>query len=112
MNFRLDYATVEKKKKKKQVNTTSGTDANIAEERTVSIRNKRVVVTGAIPNMVRRQVAQWLTRNGATMHTAVVSTTDYLILGNTRGGNTTKMQAARRYGIPIVPYRRVMEYGR
>lgn len=116
MNFRTDYAELEKRlaKQAAKVEKAKLKPEQSAKTKTttnkVSIANKRVVVTGSIPGMSRTQVANFLARFGAVMETAVSGRTHYLIVGNTRGSNTTKMQAAQMLGVSVLQYSQVQEF--
>ena len=111
MNFRLDYANIEKKLAKKEAKSKNpkAASTNLAGA-IISISGKRVVVTGSIPGMTRFQVESFLDRFGTRMYPVVTKEIDYLILGNTRGSNTTKIQDAARLGIPVVKYANVKEF--
>ena len=109
MNFRTDYAEIEKRlsktKKKKDKSATAKIDKG-----PYSLSKSFVVVTGSLPGMTRSQVSQFISRNGGTMQSSVNTTTNFVIVGNTKGIQTTKINAAAIYRIPVVPYREVEEF--
>jgi len=112
MNFRTDYEDLEKRlaRKAAKVSKLPKTTSPAITPSTISVANKKVVVTGSIPGMTRSSVKRFLNRFGTTMYPAVTSRINYLILGNTRGSNTTKIQDATRLGIPVVKYANVKEF--
>lgn len=113
MNFRLDYTEFEKKKAKAADKPTRTTiKAKIEVNGIISIKGKRVVVTGTLPGRTRSQVQYAVERAGGTFQTTVANNTHYVITGNTRGATTTKMRNAQRLGIPVVPYANVSELRR
>lgn len=89
MNFRVEY----KKKEKTQNGPTQPT----------SIRGKRVVLTGTIPGMPRHRAVDRLTSlYGVTISPNVTKRTQVLIVANTNGARTTKIETAEKYGVPIL----------
>ncbi len=112
MNFRMDYAKLEKRaaKKAKKSNPKKTINTKTAEANTkVRITGRRVVVTGSIPGMTRIQVGTFLNRHRAELQPAVRTNTSYLIVGNTHGLNTTKLATAQRLGIPRISYTMIEE---
>jgi NAD-dependent DNA ligase len=97
MNFRLDYAEIEKRKEKKKEKK----ETHEKKER-ISIVGKRVVVTGAVPGLTRSQVTRWIESKGAYPQATVLTNTNYLLIGNTRRAITSNIVAARRIGVPII----------
>lgn len=72
----------------------------IVAPKTISdLRNKRVCITGSL-DRVRHEVERDLRAMGAIPVDSVNSRTDVLLVGEKPGN--TKMQAARRYGIPVI----------
>lgn len=110
MNFRLDYAEIEKQmaKKAEKVKRQKEKPQPPANEK-ISVARKRVVITGAVPGMTRSQVVDLLNSVGTTVYPSVGRGVDYLIIGNTKGSNTTKMQAASNLGIPTIRWSQVKE---
>lgn len=89
MNFRINY-----KKEKTEKKDVSLKD--------LSVRGKRVVITGTIPGMTRIDATSRLMRNfGATVSPNVTKRTQVLIVASTRG-STTKITRAKEYGVPIL----------
>lgn len=66
-----------------------------------SLAGKRVVITGAIPNMTRTQAQEAAERLGATASGSVTAKTDLLIVG-TGSSTRSKLAKATELGIPTM----------
>ena len=102
VNFRMDMQEIQPPTPKKK---------KIARKKQLSIRGKRVVVTGALPGMTRRGVESWLLRYNARLQNTVNGLTDYVLTPNTRV-SSIKATAARRRNIPIIKPEQVKEWKR
>ena len=110
MNFRLDYAEFEKKQTKTVDKPAKKESGKIGlRGLPISIRGKRVVVTGVFPGRTRSEVGWAVASAGGVFQSLVVRNTNYLITGNTRGRITTKMRRAQQLGVEIIPYTEVTE---
>lgn len=66
------------------------------------IAGKHFVITGTIPGMSRTEATAKLTLAGGLPHSSVSNATDYLITGE--GVGATKMAAAQKKGVKVIPY--------
>jgi bifunctional non-homologous end joining protein LigD len=66
------------------------------------VENRRVVVTGKVPNESRQTAEAKLREAGAIVQTAVNKDTDILVIGAAVGAK--KMNAARELGVVVVPW--------
>jgi hypothetical protein len=67
---------------------------------------KKVVITGAIEGMTRKEAAERLASYGAQLQSSVTNQTDILITGKNVG--KTKTQAAEKKGVTVVPVSAVL----
>jgi NAD-dependent DNA ligase len=112
MNFRTDYEDIEKKLAKKAAkiaNKSNPKENKVVTTGKISVAKKRVVITGSIPGMTRSQAAKLLNVLGTSVYPTVTIGIDYLIIGNTKGVNTSKMQIASYLKVPTVNYTNVKE---
>jgi NAD-dependent DNA ligase len=105
MNFRLDYAKLEKAVKTRGKPEKVVTKVNGK----ISIRDKFVVVTGTIPGMTRLSLERYLGRFNCIVDPAVATRTDFLIVGKTKDSTTSKMIAATTLRKTHIPYLDILE---
>ena len=63
-----------------------------------NIAGKRIVITGTIPHYTRLRLRQLVEGCGATLQNDVGASTDFLVVGNTRGEVTQKQLDAITHG--------------
>lgn len=72
-----------------------------------AVSDRRVVVTGKVPNETRQTAEQKLREAGAIVQSAVNKDTDVLVIGAAVGAK--KMNAARELGVTIIPWEEAFE---
>jgi len=64
-----------------------------------SIANKKIVITGTLPNMSRDELKQLLKANGVKVQGSVSKNTDFLVAGASAG---SKLQKAKDLGVEVI----------
>ena len=97
--------TRQKKRQQKQTGGLHYLYVQRKPRKQIVLKGKKIVVTGTIDGMTRKQVAQSIKKLGGTLQSGVTKETDVVIKAQKAG--KSKIEKAKKYGIKVVPFKQV-----
>src|SRR5699024_1337948 len=74
-------------------------DTKKQEQASQKLKNKKIVLTGSLPSLTRKEAAQLIEKHGGKTTSSVSGNTDYLLAGESPG---SKYDKAVELNIPII----------